>query len=115
MAKEVALGNYSPATVHSWLNILRVIMKAARRKYQLGHDAVDGVRQLDPSEHATYSDEEPNALLPEEVSDFISKFRERYPQHFAMLFVMLITGLRPSSVRPLRRSGPESDVDWKNH
>jgi integrase len=113
MAKSVTAGNYSPATVNSWLNILRVIMKAARRKYQLSHDAVDGVRLLDTSEHATYSDEEPNALLPDEVADFIAKFRERYPQHFAMLFVMLITGLRPSSVRPLRRSGQESDVDWK--
>jgi integrase len=107
MAKLVVAGDYSPATVNSWINILRVIMKAARRK-----DAVEGVRLLDTSEHETYTDEEPNAFLPEELAGYLGKFRELYPQHFAMLFIMLVTGLRPSSVRPLRRRGPESDVDW---
>jgi len=115
LAKTVLAGKYAPTTVNSWINILRVIMKAARRKYQLRHDAVDGVRLLDTSEHATYTEEEPNALLPEEVADYVAKFRDLYPQHFAMLFVMLITGLRPSSMRPLRRKGPESDVDWERN
>lgn len=45
---------------------------------------------------------------------FVAKFRELSPQHFAMFFFMLVTGLRPSSVRPLRRRGAECDVDWKN-
>lgn len=115
MAKSVVAGDFAPTTINSWINILRVIMKAARRKYQLRHDAVDGVRLLDTSEHATYTEEEPNALLPEEVADYLAKFRDLYPQHFAMLFVMLVTGLRPSSVRPLRRKGPESDVDWEKN
>jgi integrase len=113
MAKLVLAGKFKPSTVNSWINVLRVIVKAARRKYQLRHDAVDGVRLLDTSEHGTYSDEEPNALLPEEVAGYIVKFRELYPQHFGMLFLMLVTGLRPSSVRPLRRKGPESDLDWE--
>ena len=38
---------------------------------------------------------------------FVAKFRELYPQHFAMFFLMLVTGLRPSSVRPLRRRRAE--------
>lgn len=36
-----------------------------------------------------------------------------YPQHYAMTFLGLITGLRPSSLRPLRRRGPEADVLWE--
>lgn len=103
-----------PTTVNGYLNILRVVMKAARRKYQLAHDAMDGVEDLDTSEHETYTEEEPNALTPDEVTPFVAKFRELYPQHFAMFFLMLVTGLRPSSVRPLRRRGAECDVDWEN-
>jgi hypothetical protein len=36
----------------------------------------------------------------------------RNPEHFAMVFVGLVTGLRPSSLRPLRRRGPTPDVLW---
>jgi integrase len=113
MARLVGAKKFSPTTVNGWVNVLRVIMKAARRKFQLTHDAVDGVRLLDTSEHDTYTEEEPNSLLPQEVGPFILKFREFYPQHFAMLELMLVTGLRPSSIRPLRRRGPESDIDWE--
>ena len=112
MAGLVRDGKYARTTVNSWLNILRVIIKAARRKFQLAHDPMDGVMDLDAAEHETYTEEEPNALLPEEVGPFVAKFRELYPQHFAMLYLGLVTGLRPSSLRPLRRRGVEVDVVW---
>jgi hypothetical protein len=35
-----------------------------------------------------------------------------YPQHFAMTYMGFALGLRPSSLRPLRRRGPEADVKW---
>jgi len=114
MATRVRRGELAPTTVNGYLNILRVVMKAARRKYQLAHDAMDGVTDLDTSEHEVYTDAEPNSLTPDEVALFVAKFRELYPQHFAMFFLMLVTGLRPSSVRPLRRRGAECDVDWEN-
>ncbi len=113
MARLVIAGMYSPTTVNGWINILRVIMKAAKRKFQLTHDAVDGVRLLDTSEHDTYTEEEPNSLLPDEVGPYAAMLRELYPQHFGMFELMLVTGLRPSSIRPLRRKGPEADVDWE--
>jgi integrase len=75
----------------------------------------DGVRYLDTSEHDIYTDEEPNALLPAEVPTFMAKLREVFPQHFAMAYLGLITGLRPSTLRPLRRSGSECDVAWKEN
>jgi hypothetical protein len=101
-----------PTTVNGWIAILRDITKAAKRKFSLAHLATEGVENFDLSEHETYREEEPNALLPEEVASFMSKLRELRPEHFAMTYTGLITGLRPSTLRPLRRRGPEPDVLW---
>lgn len=38
--------------------------------------------------------------------------RELHPQHYAMTFLGLCTGLRPSTMRPLRRTGDNADVLW---
>ncbi|HEX7604487.1 MAG TPA: hypothetical protein VF316_22870 [Polyangiaceae bacterium] len=71
------------------------------------HDPAAGIESLDASEHEVYTDEEPNALLPDEVAPFSARFRVLYPQHFAMFYLGLITGLRPSTLGPLRRRGAE--------
>ncbi len=115
MAALVAAGDYAPTTVNTWIGVLRVIMKAAKRAFGLPTIVTDGVRYLDVSEHDIYTDEEPNALLPAEVPAFMAKLRELSPQHFAMAYLGLITGLRPSTLRPLRRSGPECDVAWNEN
>jgi integrase len=115
LAELIEAGDYAPTTINTWLGVLRVIMKAAKRTFNLPTVVTDGVRYLDTSEHDIYTDEEPNALLPAEVPGFMAKLREFYPQHFAMAYLGLITGLRPSTLRPLRRSGPECDVDWSEH
>ncbi len=36
----------------------------------------------------------------------------RFPDHCAFAFLGFTTGLRPSSLRPLRWRGPEADVKW---
>ena len=115
LAALVAAGEFAPTTINTWIGVLRVIMKAAKRAFDLPTVVTDGVRYLDTSEHDIYTDEEPNALLPAEVPPFIAKLREFFPQHFAMAYLGLITGLRPSTLRPLRRSGAECDVDWTEH
>jgi len=46
----------------------------------------------------------------EEVRPFLAKMREMFPQHFAMTALGFATGLRPSTMRPLRREGPQSDM-----
>jgi integrase len=112
IAGLIAAGDYSPTTANGWFSILCVIMKAAKRKFQLPRLATEDVKAFDTSEHATYTEEEPNALSPEEVPKFLAAMRELYPQHYAMTFIGLITGLRPSTLRPLRRRGPEPDVQW---
>lgn len=112
VAGLIKAGDYAPTTCNGWLAILRVIMKAARRKLRLPHLATEGVDNFDTSEHQTYSEEEPNSLLPDEVPTFMALLREMYPQHFGMVFLALATGLRPSSLRPLRRRGPSADILW---
>ena len=63
MAALVAAGDYAPTTVNTWIGVLRVIMKAAKRAFGLPTIVTDGVRYLDVSEHDIYTDEEPNALF----------------------------------------------------
>ena len=43
------------------------------------------------------------------VPRFLAKMRQLYPQHFAFVCLGLSLGHRPSTLRPLRRSGPTPD------
>lgn len=43
---------------------------------------------------------------------FLAALREMFPQHYAMTYLGFATGLRPSSLRPLRRTGATPDVLW---
>ena len=44
------------------------------------------------------------------VREFLAALKELFPQHCGMAFLGLATGRRPSSLRPLRRQGPECDL-----
>ena len=115
VSELIAAGDYAPTTANSWLSILRVIVKAAKREFGLDHLATEGIEDFDTSEHATYSEEQPNALPADRVGEFLEILRRQNPQHYAMTYLGLITGLRPSSLRPLRRRGPEADVLWQKN
>jgi integrase len=112
MGKLIAKKAYAPTTVNSWLAILRVIDKAAKRRFELPRLWMEDVPDFDLSEHIVYTEEEPNSLPPEKVPEFLECMQDLFPQHFAMTFLGFATGLRPSSMRPLRRKGPSSDVLW---
>jgi integrase len=110
MGGLVQAGQYSPNTVNSWLGVLRVVLKAGAREFNLERVATDGVANFDASSHVTYSEEAPNALTPEQVPVFLAALKEMFPQHYGMAFLGLATGLRPSSLRPLRRKGEQADL-----
>jgi integrase len=112
IARLIASGRYSPVTANGWLVVLRVIMKAARKKFQLPSDPTEGIENFDTSEHETYTAEEPNTLNPEQARKVLACMLEEYPQHYAMTYLGMATGLRPSSMRPLRRRGSTPDVLW---
>ena len=112
---EMREEGYSPNTANTWLAVLRVILAHAKLDYELRESAATGVKNYDASEHRTYTREQPNSLTAEELRDFLAVMFETYPQHFAMVYVGFATGLRPSSLRPLRRRGDEADVKWEEH
>lgn len=83
-AKKVKAGRYSPVTVNNWLRTMRVIINEAVDELGLEKNPIMKVKGLDTSNHVTYSEEEPNALTPEEVPTFLGAMRDRHPQHLAM-------------------------------
>jgi len=112
ISQLIAAGTYSPVTANGWLAILHVIMKAAKRDFELSSDPTEGIPNFDTSEHPTYTEEEPNTLTADATAEFLACMREECPQHYAMTYLGVATGLRPSSMRPLRRTGPTPDVLW---
>ena len=112
IGRLVTAGIYAPTTANGWLFILRHMLKRAKRELQLPFNAAEGIPAFDTSEHETYTEEEPNALTSEETSAFLACMKEAFPAHYAMTYLGFATGLRPSSMRPLRRSGATPDVLW---
>lgn len=110
-AAGVAAGRYSPRTVNDWLALLRVILNAAVAEFELARNPVTGVPPLPTVLHPAYTDEEPNSVTAEEARRFMAAVRETSPNEFAMIALGFATGLRPSTLRPLRRQGPEADLD----
>ncbi|HVV82112.1 MAG TPA: hypothetical protein VHE35_03500 [Kofleriaceae bacterium] len=75
-------------------------------------DLRDPVRRVRPFDTRTHTDEAPNSLAPADPPRFLEAMRARYPGYYAITLLGFVTGLRPSSLRPLRRSGPSADVKW---
>jgi hypothetical protein len=106
-------GRYSPNTVNKILAILRQITAEASREFNIRDVAVD-VADVSRRGHRTFTYEAPNALKPADVPHFLDELRVRYPDHYAFVFLGITTGLRPSSLRPLRARGPHADVKWES-
>ena len=111
-AKLIQLGKYAPATINTDLAVLKVILKHAKIELGLRSNAAEDIAGFDLSQHPTYSREEPNSLTAAELRDFLAQVRADFPQHYAMTYCGFATGLRPSSLRPLRRTGVTPDVLW---
>lgn len=112
LARRITANEMSPHTANSRIAILKVIMKTAKRELRLPNLATEDLRRFDTSEHDTFTEEEPNSLTLDEVPVFLARLRQLYPQHYAMTYAGIALGLRPSSLRPMRRSGSTPDVLW---
>ncbi len=104
---------YAPATCNTMLAVLKTILAAASDDYETLADAGAKVEPFDTKAHRTYTAEQPNAFRLEDVVPFLDEMRARWPEHYAMVYLGMWTGLRPSSLRPLRRRGAHADVNWK--
>lgn len=105
----ISSGTYKATTLNDWLNVARVVFAAATIKFDLPRDPMIGVEDFVET-HRTYTREQPNALTPEEVGLWLVTFKRLFPQFYAMAFLGLVYGQRPSSLRPLRRQGDTPDV-----
>jgi integrase len=113
LAQKVHEGAFKPTTVNGWIAVMKVILKALAIDLELDRDPGSLLQPLPTVGHRTYTPESPNSLKPECVPMFLAKMRELHPGHHAMTMLGFLTGLRPSSLRPLRRSGPHADVLWE--
>jgi hypothetical protein len=105
-------GRYSPHTANIWIKILRVICKAYVQRYELERNPMLAVPLFETKRwRGRITREQPNSLTPQELPTFLRLFRELEPEHFAMAALGFAIGARPSSLRPLRRSGPMKDYD----
>ena len=53
VAELINAGDYSPVTVNGWISILRVIDKAAKRRFSLPALFTDGLENFDESDCET--------------------------------------------------------------
>jgi len=111
VAAKIRAGKMAPTTANTILGVLRQITDEAVDDFDI-RDPMRGVDSFDTREHATYTEEEPNSLSPADVPRFLAKLHEMHPEHYAFALLGITTGLRPSSLRPLRRSGPNADIKW---
>jgi len=104
----------SPRTANTWLAIVRVLIAEMNELLDLPLRVSVALQDFDTTQRPTYTDEEPNALTPEWARKFLQGMKRSFPQHYAMTLLGFATGKRPSTLRPLRRTGESSDVDWQN-
>ncbi|HEY4178961.1 MAG TPA: hypothetical protein VGM90_19070 [Kofleriaceae bacterium] len=109
--REIEGGRYKPATANTILAVLRQITAEASREFNIRDVAAD-IDNVNGRSHRTYGYETPNSVRPEDVPRFLELMRVKYPQHYAFVFLGITTGLRPSSLRPLRATGDLADVKW---
>lgn len=107
-AARIRKQELSPRTVNSWLAILKVICRAASARHGFT-DPSAGIAAFDTTTRPTYTPEEPNSLTADELPKFLDTMYEHFPQHYAVTFLGFVTGLRPSTLFPLRIA---EDVRW---
>lgn len=105
--KSIKAKTLSPRTVNTWLRVMSVICTAASARYTFPNPMA-GVGDF-PVRRRVHTEEEPNRLELPAAARFLVTFEMEYEDHYAMLLLMLVTGARPSTIRPLRRSGLTPD------
>lgn len=111
VAGMINAGIFAPTTTNGWIGCLKVVSKAISREFEC-RDFMANITMFNLSEHVTYSEEQPNSIKPKDISRFLSTLKEYYPQYWAMALLGFLTGLRPCTLRPIRRRGSEPDILW---
>jgi integrase len=99
-----------PETANTWIRLFKTICRAMVAELELDRDPSAALEVFPTG--ATYTDEAPNTLTASQLGAFLEEVAKVYPQHYAMILLGCATGKRPSTLRPIRATGPECDVDW---
>jgi hypothetical protein len=96
---ERALGEwaeaYQRATVNSWLRVLRTMLNDAVASAVIATNPAAHVRALrERRDDDGDEDDWANALAPVELDPYLRGWRELYPEHFALIATLVLTGLR---------------------
>lgn len=114
-AQVASSGRYGPRTLNTWLAIARTVWKAAVAQFELARDPAEGIQRFSTKTAKTYTVEQPNALNPRtEIAEFLARLRVMYPRWYPLTLTGFVLGQRQCTLRPLRRRGPESDLDLVN-
>ena len=97
-------GGFSPETIRGWFSVFRTMTRDAVFNLDLPRDPTQRIRLPEKVES-----DETNAFTTEELVRFLSLMRERYPQHYALIATMALTGLRFCHVSALKWE----DVDFE--
>lgn len=111
LAKDIQAKRITPGTANTWIKKFRAIANAFVKEYKLQDNPAEAIELFDVRVRPTYTKEQPNSLTPSEVQRFLEAARVHRPQCFAMFALGFATGLRPSSLRPLRYRGEAPDLD----
>ena len=111
LAAMIKAGKRAPSTLQGPWKVFRYVMKAVAR-YTGKADPTVGVKGFDGIPWRTYTEEEPNALLPAEMLRFLTVAERDFPSWHAWTLLGFFTGRRPCEMKPLRRRGPEADIKW---
>jgi len=88
----------SPVTVNLWLRTFQACVSAFYREHELGVSPLAGI---EPLRVPPRPKNDPNSLPASLLPDVLEKFKDLYPQHYAMLFVGMTTGMRWSELSAL--------------
>ena len=88
----------SPVTVNVWLRIFKAMVAAYYDDYDLGRSPIARVKPLKVGRRKK---DDPNSLPAELLPKVLARFKEAYPQHYAMLYIGMTTGMRWSELSAL--------------
>lgn len=109
---DIRFTHLSPETANVWIARFRNICTEMAALHMLPENPCLALKPFDTSQVETHTIEDPNSLTGEQMRPFLRAMRELFPQHFAITMLGFLTGKRPSTLRPLRATGPKADVLW---
>ncbi len=100
---------FKPCTVNSHLRTFKLLLRAAKHRYQLDHDAtadVEGVPQPDDDD----TDDTGKVLTAEELSRLLQAVETTEPQWYPLIRLLAVTGMRWSEATALKWSDIDLDA-----